>query len=82
MALSLAIVLDLVSNILKIVGIQWNLVILQMLSHWIENSESYLLVFILLLIGHGWSIVFMNLEKKNDVFLPVLMAFSIVGVLI
>lgn len=80
--LTFAIVLDLPANILKILGIVYNLMPLHVASAWIENTVSYLMIFVILLIGHGWSISYMDIEKRGDIFLPVLIAFAIFGVLI
>lgn len=74
--------MDLISNILKILAIRLDSTVFHLFSGFLENAESYLLVFIFILIGQGWSIIYMDIEKKDDVGVPILIAFAIFGTLI
>ena len=52
------------------------------MSSFIENSEMYALVFLIILIGQGWSIFYMDIESKNDLALPIFITFALFGSLL
>ena len=47
-----------------------------------EALSMYGLCFVIILIGRGWGILYMDVEKNNEIMVPVLFAVSIFGILL